>query len=286
MGRLVGRHRRRLAPPFIHAVALNPQIAEIVANFQVTPDRFKLARTPAVVKVTSDITSRLVAGAGLSGVDPRNHATNVDSDYDNDNDSESEITDEDSDSEDSGDDEILGKYDEKVVEFLNTLPPVIERKHNSTPIEKVSALQEGIEPFQHQKVAAAFALDTLSDDNLFKGCLIADPPGLGKTLSSLMAASESRRPGDGPCVVVAPRSCCDQWMREGNRFFGDNLKMIMVTGEPISPMELFKYDVVVTAYSTLVAETQRCKKYINAIKKIQRTTWREGSQETRHVLTF
>lgn len=56
-------------------------------------------------------------------------------------------------------------------------------------------------------------------ENEAKGVIIGDPPGLGKTLSTLMAISASRTQGYGPSVIVAPPSCCQQWMREINAFF-------------------------------------------------------------------
>ncbi|KAI7923635.1 global transactivator [Pyricularia oryzae] len=244
---------------------VSPAIARLIAKTKAKVEEILKHPTPAVTPVTAHIINLLVAGPGLSGAGPHSQATHVDSDSD----SASEANDGDEDSDDSEDlvdDATFGKYEEQVVQFLNTLPPVIERKHTSTFYGDVPGLQEGIEPFEHQKVAAAFAVDTLSSDSIFQGGLIADPPGLGKTLSALMAVSETRSPGAGPCVVVAPRSCCDQWMREGKRFFGDHLKMIMLTGEPLSPLQLHKYDVIVTAYSTIVAEARQYKKYINALK--------------------
>lgn len=46
-------------------------------------------------------------------------------------------------------------------------------------------------PFDHQLHAKAVALDTL--ESRFRGLIIADPPGLGKTLPALEAIAESRR---------------------------------------------------------------------------------------------
>lgn len=44
--------------------------------------------------------------------------------------------------------------------------------------------------------------------------ILADPPGVGKTLSLIMMVEQSRMPGDGPSVYVVPPSCARQWLEE------------------------------------------------------------------------
>jgi SNF2 family DNA or RNA helicase len=60
-----------------------------------------------------------------------------------------------------------------------------------------------------------------SEHTPFKGMILADLPGLGKTLSLLMTFVVGRKPGDGPSLVVVPASCCRQWMEEIRLHFKD-----------------------------------------------------------------
>ncbi len=92
-------------------------------------------------------------------------------------------------------------------------------KHQPQTIGPIPGLREEVQPYPHQQHAASFCLNALQSK--FKGAIIADPPGLGKTLPALMTIAASRRLGDGPCVVVAPVSCCAQWMREITCFFSE-----------------------------------------------------------------
>lgn len=75
----------------------------------------------------------------------------------------------------------------------------------------------------HQLRAAAVACNSLDSD--LKGVIIADHPGLGKTLAALAAIAVTRRTRGtdayGPCVIVSPVSCCGQWVTETRRFFED-----------------------------------------------------------------
>lgn len=48
----------------------------------------------------------------------------------------------------------------------------------------------------------------------FKGVLLADPPGMGKTLIPLLAALKSHKKGDPPSVAVMPATCCPQFEKE------------------------------------------------------------------------
>ena len=58
-------------------------------------------------------------------------------------------------------------------------------------------------------------------ESQFKGMILGDPPGLGKTLSALSMIARASHHGRGPSVIVAPLSCCQQWMQEINKFFND-----------------------------------------------------------------
>jgi hypothetical protein len=60
--------------------------------------------------------------------------------------------------------------------------------------------------------------------------------------------------GRDPSVVVAPLSCCRQWMSEIDVAFGNGMKAMQVVVPGMLPADLFKYDVVVTSYHYVSAE--------------------------------
>jgi SNF2 family DNA or RNA helicase len=53
----------------------------------------------------------------------------------------------------------------------------------------------------------------------YKGLILADPPGLGKTLAALLAVMADHDEGDGPAVIVVPSSCAQQWVKEIHKNF-------------------------------------------------------------------
>jgi len=55
--------------------------------------------------------------------------------------------------------------------------------------------------------------------SVFKGILIADPPGLGKTLMSMIAVVRAIATARRFSVVVVPSSCVEQWESEFQKFF-------------------------------------------------------------------
>ncbi|KAF4502220.1 global transactivator [Fusarium agapanthi] len=101
-----------------------------------------------------------------------------DGEFDLDLDSESEFSDSDSDP---------GVCQDAAVQWLDALHPVIQ-------------------------YAVSKALWSMKF--IFKGMILRDLPGLGKTLSGLLILAMKSDIGRGTCVVVAPLSCCRQWMSE------------------------------------------------------------------------
>ena len=75
-----------------------------------------------------------------------------------------------------------------------------------------SSLRSDVTPFSHQLRAAALGVH--AESTPFQGHILADPPGLGKTLATLMATESARQLGDGPVLIVAPPSCTRQWVQE------------------------------------------------------------------------
>lgn len=87
------------------------------------------------------------------------------------------------------------------------------------------------------------------------GCILGDEMGLGKTLQ-IIAVMEDRKPRKkAPFLVVAPVSLLINWQREINRFAPD-LKTYIYYGSDRTGLirDLLPYDVIITAYSTIVSD--------------------------------
>ena len=114
--------------------------------------------------------------------------------------------------------------------------------------------------------------------------IYADLPGLGKTLALLMTFVIGRKPGDGPSVVVAPASCCRQWMEEIRSQFEEvcttfestlnfsmlyltvnilqgTLRALLLADSSFLPHDLYQYDVIITSYNYVVSESSRLAKF-------------------------
>lgn len=103
-----------------------------------------------------------------------------------------------------------------------------------------------------------------ADRGKFKGMILADPPGLGKTLSALLAIASVPKADRMPSIIVAPPSCRYQWVKEITRYFEPHhLKPLLFTGdERMSPFEIQKYDVIVVSYYTIQAEWLRLNRFL------------------------
>jgi SNF2 family DNA or RNA helicase len=59
------------------------------------------------------------------------------------------------------------------------------------------------------QLKAAAQMDWLCRSR-FRGAIVGDPPGLGKTLEAVLAMHLCKDE-PGICLVVCPKSLCDQW---------------------------------------------------------------------------
>ncbi|KAG9503677.1 hypothetical protein J7337_003628 [Fusarium musae] len=164
---------------------------------------------------------------------------------------------------------VAAGYNEaKFVGFFNEIHDDILSKRNAPDPGPIPGLKPTLRLFDHQKRAVASALYT--KNSRFKGMILADPHGFGKTLSALSTIAVSTAKSgsiNGPCVIVAPYSCCRQWMVEIDSFFGqDQMPSICLLGEALTPKDLWKYKVVVTSYSNVAAEVTRVHKFIRGIE--------------------
>lgn len=56
-------------------------------------------------------------------------------------------------------------------------------------------------------------------DTDYKAGLVADPPGMGKTLISMMAMVKAIATARRFSIAVVPASCLDRWFSEFQKFF-------------------------------------------------------------------
>ncbi|KAF4452838.1 global transactivator [Fusarium austroafricanum] len=163
-----------------------------------------------------------------------------------------------------------GYNEDEFISFFEEIHDDIVAKYDAPNPGPIPGLKDTVALFNHQSRAVAAALN--KKDSRFQGMILADPPGFGKTLSALATISVSTAESGstkGPCVIVAPLSCCRQWIAEIDRFFG-HMPAICLIGEALCPTDLWKYKVVVTSYSYVAAEVTRTHKFLNGIKDYKR----------------
>jgi len=97
-------------------------------------------------------------------------------------------------------------------------------------------------PFDHQVRAAAVTVRACASD--FKGVIIADPPGLGKTLTALMVIAKTAAESNGPSVIVAPNNLCAQWVAEIGKYF-----------EPVRPPSPSRLEVLLRVRGRALSES-------------------------------
>jgi superfamily II DNA or RNA helicase len=112
-----------------------------------------------------------------------------------------------------------------------------------------STFRGELRPYQREGLGWLTALDRAG-----VGGLLADDMGLGKTVQLLafLAGLAGRARGDGPALVVAPRSLVFNWKREAARF-APNLRVLDHSGADRRPPgdHFRELDLVLTTYGTL-----------------------------------
>ncbi|XEU99122.1 hypothetical protein FSHL1_004409 [Fusarium sambucinum] len=196
-----------------------------------------------------------------------------DEDSDDEDSDDEDSDDEDSDDEDSDDedsilsDEELEPFfnDQEFVEYLERLHTQILSRWRTPIISDIPNLRPNIHLQAHQIHAVSKAGWAI--DSRFKGMILADPPGLGKTLSALAMISRFNSIGDGPSVIIAPLSCCQQWMEEINKFFQDGtMPAICLANHKTTVNRLYEYKIVITSYNQVSAEFARLQRYTRALE--------------------
>lgn len=85
-----------------------------------------------------------------------------------------------------------------------------------------------------------------------KSCLLADEPGLGKTLQACSAA-------DPRIVVVCPAAMRVEWQRELAKWRSGIASYVITGTKPIDPGLLWQYDAVIVNYDVLSAHLETLK---------------------------
>ncbi|EWG45972.1 hypothetical protein FVEG_06600 [Fusarium verticillioides 7600] len=199
--------------------------------------------------------------------------------FDNDEDYEQGISDSDAHEDEDQDDGGLedgwtdalavtsGYNEQEFIRFFDEIHDDIVAKYRAPNPGPIPGLKDTVRLFDRQSRAVAAAL--WQKDSRFRGMILADPPGFGKTLSALATISVSMAKSGsakGPCVIIAPLSCCRQWMAEIDRFFEqDQMPAVCLVGDALCPTDLWKYKVVVTTYTYVSAEVIRTRKFLSGI---------------------
>src|SRR5581483_11748560 len=86
----------------------------------------------------------------------------------------------------------------------------------------------------------------------FGGCL-ADDMGVGKTAQVLATLEARRQEGQGPSLVVAPKSLIFNWRQEAAKFT-PQLRVLEHTGLTRDIARVGDHDLVLTTYGTLIRD--------------------------------
>ncbi len=106
--------------------------------------------------------------------------------------------------------------------------------------------------FPYQKNGFLWLRTMLETNN---GCILGDEMGLGKTMQVIAELLHLKSLGEVPVLVIAPISLLINWERECAKF-APSLKTHIHYGENRTGnyQEFLKYDVIITAYSTIVSD--------------------------------
>ncbi|KEY66819.1 hypothetical protein S7711_09502 [Stachybotrys chartarum IBT 7711] len=173
-----------------------------------------------------------------------------------------------SDSDNDENEDDITFEEEDFIDFLQGAHDTIIEKLKAPNFKHVSRLRSGFLPYEHQKRAAGVIAK--ANESGFNGILLADPPALGKTLSSLLVPISEHTPGQGPVIVIAPNSCTQQWVDEISKMYGESASVLLLKGDSVSAFKLFKYTAVVASYHHVAAELGRLTRFVQRIDAVRK----------------
>ncbi|KAI1337130.1 SNF2 family N-terminal domain-containing protein [Xylariaceae sp. FL0016] len=155
--------------------------------------------------------------------------------------------------------------------FSNIRPDVdiTEEDRNETPKELKCPL------YKHQRLALAWMKRMEADDKK-KGGILADDMGLGKTISSLALLVSNKPPNPPPTgqrfvkttLIVSPVALTSQWALEiQNKVKRFSLNCFIYHQKKTTYETLRTYDVVITTYGMLSAESSKRDTFIKEATK-------------------
>jgi SNF2 family DNA or RNA helicase len=107
--------------------------------------------------------------------------------------------------------------------------------------------------FQHQREGLNFMLHREIHGDSVKGGIIADEPGLGKTLQTIACIASN--PGNAPTLIVAPKTLLEMWKNEIKRFYPGVACSIFSKKDfdKINSADLSRlgHSIIVTSYGTI-----------------------------------
>jgi SNF2 family DNA or RNA helicase len=129
-----------------------------------------------------------------------------------------------------------------------------------------------------------------SRDGPLKAMLIADPPGLGKTLISMMAVVKAMADARRFSIVAVPSSCMEQWCGEFEKFFvpvclshfvfnthqtltnrlQGSVRVLPVRDPTIQPTTMLKHDAIIVSYSFVMSQYRKALKYREKIARFKK----------------
>ena len=132
--------------------------------------------------------------------------------------------------------------------FINTVDIEALKAPSVVDVSVPETLKASL--FEYQRIGFSWITNMLNETS---GCILGDEMGLGKTMQIIATMLELKRNGKLPILVVAPVSLLANWKRECNKFAPSlNVHVHHGPGRIGNYQRFSDYDVIVTAYSTVV----------------------------------
>ena len=105
----------------------------------------------------------------------------------------------------------------------------------------------------------------MDDNNIsikFKGGILSDEVGLGKTFSMLSLVIEKLNPNNPPTLLICPPRLCTQWIEEINKTYDLKYKLIRNIRQfrKCSIEEYNKYDMIILSYNFILSKSYQTLK--------------------------